>query len=318
MDNNSVLFLRPAFGVAIWGDGTLYKKYAYTYDVAEPNRVASIRAFSGHPHGTNLVENGTYAGKTLAEVYDLEPELFGNAQQRRWEVVPIMMGVCHAADDLSIQVHPTEEFALRHENSHGKSESWYIMDCGEGADVVLGHRAQSLEELDSYIAKDAIEELVLRKPIAPGDFFNLKAGTLHALQKGTTFIEVCTCCDLTYRFYDYHRRDEKGNERKLDIEKARQNILIPYEEMTYDTLQWQHDGVMETQFCDNENFSVRLFEVDGSGLVPKRKPYFACFVISGSGQLGEYMLRAGDCFMVTSQQTQLELSGNMEILAAHG
>ena len=92
---------------------------------------------------------------------------------------------------------------MEHLGMHGKSESWYIVDCPENADIVMGHRAGTFEELDAYIARKDWEGLMTRYPIHPGCFYAIKAGTLHAIQKGTTCIEVANPCPITYRFYDY-------------------------------------------------------------------------------------------------------------------
>jgi len=319
MNVERVLLLQPVFGSAIWGDGSIIKRYPSRVpkDIKKDN-IASIRAFSGHPQGSNTIISGSHKGKTLYELYQEVPELFGREEERRWEVLPVMIGVCHAAEDLSVQVHPREDYALAHENSHGKAECWYIVDCDKDTEVVLGHRARSLEELDTYIKDSRFEELVLKKPVEPGAFFNLEAGTLHALQKSTTFIEVCTCCTITYRFYDYMRRDRDGNFRRLDIDKARDNILVPYEDMTYNFRYCEYGDVSEKELTDNPNFSVRLYDVKGRALVPKKKPYLACFVVEGSGKVNGTAIEAGNSFLLTSQVTAMELEGNMRILAAHG
>ncbi len=319
MNAKGVLLLQPVFGSAIWGNGTITKRYPHQVpkDIKKDN-IASIRAFSGHPQGTNTIISGPHKGKTLYELYQADPELFGRDEERRWEVIPVMIGVCHAAEDLSVQVHPQESYALAHEGSHGKAECWYIVDCNKGTDVVLGHRARSMEELDAYIKDSRFEELVLHKPVEPGAFFNLEAGTLHAIQKSTTFIEVCTCCTITYRFYDYMRKDRDGNYRRLDINKARDNILVPYEEMTYDFRYREYGDAREKELTDNPNFSVRIYDVDGKAFVPKKKPYLACFVVEGSGKVNGTAVEAGNSFLLTSQVAEMELEGNMKILAAHG
>ncbi len=320
LEDNKILFLDIPAGPAIWGDGSILKRYPAPVDERfDKNTISSLLAFSGHPYISNTIKNGSHAGKNLHDLYHIEPDLFGGEKERRWEIVPIQMAVCHACEDLSIQVHPREEYAMKYENSHGKSECWYIVDVDqEPSSVVLGHNAKSMEELEDYIKREAYTELVKEKPIHKGSFFNLKAGTLHALKKGTTFIEVCTSCLLTYRFFDYHRLDRDGKEREIHLEKAKANILIPYEEMTYHIMDSYYGGVHEKELTDNPNFSVRILDVNGKGNVLKKKPYYACFVIEGQGYINEFELKSGDNFMITSNLQEFSLDGNMKILAAHG
>lgn len=319
-EKNEILFLDTPVGTTIWGNGNILKRYPVPVDEKiDKNMVSGISAFSGHPLASNKIKNGEYAGQTLHYLYETEPDLFGNKNERRWEIIPIQVGVGHAASDLSIQVHPREEYAMKYENSHGKAECWYIVDVDEEpASVVLGHNAKTMEEFENYIARDAFDELIQKKSIKKESFFNLEAGTLHALQKGTTFIEVCTSSFLTYRLYDYHRKDNEGKERKLDIEKVKANILIPYEEMSYKFVDNNYDKVHERELTDNPNYSVRIFDVKGYGLVPKKKPYYACFVIEGEGSINEINLKSGDSFLITSEMHEFSLNGTMKILAAHG
>ena len=318
-EKNGILFLEPLFSGGIWGDGSILKRYpscAIGRKLAADTAV--IGSFSVHPKASNTVVNGTYAGKNLFDVFTQQPELFGPLKPT-WDYPSIGIGVGHACADLSIQVHPQEQYALSHENAHGKSECWYIVDVDdEPADVVLGHIAKTREEFKALADAEKFDELLLRKPVKKGSFFNLLAGTVHALQKGTTFIEVCSNSNITYRLFDYHRKDKTGNPRRLDEERFYQNVLIPYEEMTYSTVRNTYQGVNESVLTDNDNFCVRLFECQGKGTVPRLKPYYACFVVEGEGQIDSYDISAGSIFVITSAAREFTLTGSMKILASHG
>ena len=321
MENEDrIMFLGTPPFYAIWGDGSILKRYPVDFHgKTDTSNIAGLSIFSGLMDNSNQFISGKFIGKSVYELYKESPELFGNKEERRWEIVPIQIGVGHACSDLSIQVHPRENYALKHEGCHGKSECWYIVDVDEEPmDVVLGHKAKTMEELEDYIARDAYDDLALRTPIHKGTFLNLEAGTLHSLQKGTTFIEVCTSCLLTYRFYDYHRKDKNGKERQLDIEKAKANILIPYEEMTYDFKEYNYGFAKEKELTDNHNFSVRIIDVVGESVVPKKKPFYACFVIEGEGEVENYKVKAGSSFLLTSKISEMHVNGKIKILAAHG
>lgn len=318
-NNERILFLKPSYVSAIWGDGSIARRYPSCIGVGvDTSNIAIIGAFAIAPEFSNEIVGGVHDGEKLYDLFKSQPELFGSLKPT-WEHPAISMGIGHACEDLSIQVHPREEYAMKHENTHGKSECWYIVDVDqEPADVILGHTAQTLEEFKQLAEAERFDELFLRSPVEKGSFFNLLAGTLHSLQKGTTFIEVCSASNLTYRLYDYHRKDTDGKERPLQKEKFYDNVLIPYEEMSYTTVLSDYDGVNERLLTDNENFSTRLLTCKNKGTVPMKKPYYACFVIEGEGSIDGQPLNEGDCFVLTSAVEEFTLEGNVKILAAHG
>ncbi|MDR2156955.1 MAG: class I mannose-6-phosphate isomerase [Clostridiales Family XIII bacterium] len=318
-NEKNVLFLQPLVGSAIWGDGSILSRYPVeTPDAIPKEKVALIGIFSGHPQFSNRILNGAFRGMSVAQARDAEPGLFGPLKDG-WDFLSISMGVGHAAADLSIQVHPQEAYALKREHAHGKSECWYIVDVdGTPADVILGHTAKTMAEFKKAAEAEDFQSLLLRSPIRKGSFFNLLAGTLHAIQKGTTFLEICSASDLTYRLYDYHRRTADGIERTLQKEKFYDNVLIPYEPMQYHFIHNAYGDVRETILTDNENFSARLFEADGTGTVDRMKPYYACFVTEGNGTVNGCEVSPGTCFVVTGDTDRFSVSGKLNILAAHG
>lgn len=317
-DNSErVLILKnpPIKWETIWGDGSLVKKF--NWEVAngtDINRVSGGIGFGAE----QFIVNGSYSGHDLKWLYENHPDYFGLAEERRWEIIPISQGVGHAAENLSVQVHPREDWALENLHMHGKSECWYIIDCPPGANVVMGHNAKTMEELDDFIAREDWEGLVKRYPIEPGSFYAIKAGTLHALQKGTTFIETCNPCPVTYRFYDYDRVDQDGKPRELNIEKAKENILIPFEQIVYDETIMDYGDVKETFLADNEDYSTWLYEVNGKGLVPRKKPFCGCFVFEGEGTVNGLPIKQGTGFLITRYADDFVLEGKMKILACHG
>ncbi len=319
--NEKYIFLKPTFFSALWGDGTIVRRYHMEELVPEGvdiNETAGLGAFGGLPGEANEILTGKYRGRKLNELYDEHPELFGTPSTLKWEHIPVSMGLGNACADLSIQVHPTEEYAMKNLHCHGKSESWYIVDCPEGGDIVMGHNAKTMQELEEYIERKDWSGLLKRYPIMPGSFYNIQAGTLHAIQKGTTFMEVCNPCPVTYRFYDYDRLDRRGNPRQLDLEKAKDNILVPFVCQDSQYKYRDHRGVTEIRLTDNENFSVYKYVVNGKGRLRMPKPYMGAFVITGKGQIDDIPLQAGNCLLVTAKTEVLALEGKMTLLAYSG
>ena len=135
---------------------------------------------------------------------------------------PLLLKLLDARDRLSVQVHPGDAYAARVENKQGKTEAWVILDCDEGAELVFGVReGVTKEELKrASMAGKAVEPLLGRVRVKPGDVYYIPAGTVHAIGAGILIYEIQQSSDVTYRFYDWGRTDSKGNKRELHIEKA--------------------------------------------------------------------------------------------------
>ncbi len=136
-----------------------------------------------------------------AASWDERPELFGGLDGDRF---PLLVKILDATDDLSVQVHPGDVYAAEHENgSLGKTECWYVIDCDDDATIIVGQRAASREELAAAIEEGRWGEVLNEIPIHPGDFFQIDAGTVHAIKRGTVILETQQSSDVTYRLYDY-------------------------------------------------------------------------------------------------------------------
>ncbi|WP_322489541.1 type I phosphomannose isomerase catalytic subunit [Chloroflexus sp.] len=176
---------------------------------------------------SNRVSNGPLAGMTIAELARAHgAALVGTRSFARYGAdVPLLAKFIDAADRLSVQVHPDDEYAHTvevHTGFHGKTEAWYILDAEPGATVTLGMRAPAeREELAAAIADGTVEELLAQQPVSAGDLIFVPAGTIHAINAGIMLFEIQQKSDLTYRLYDYNRRDARtGRLRELHIEQA--------------------------------------------------------------------------------------------------
>lgn len=156
---NEPLFFKPVFKERIWG-GTALRSFGY--DI--PSEITGeCWAFSAHPHGQSIVKNGSLAGKNLEELWENHHELFGNIEGDRF---PLLTKILDANQDLSVQVHPNDDYAKVHENGElGKTECWYIIDCQEGAEIIFGHHANTKDELTTMIAENKWDELLNKVPV---------------------------------------------------------------------------------------------------------------------------------------------------------
>ncbi len=217
------LFLEPIFREKIWGGKGLEDKFAYKIP---HNRTGECWAISAHENGPSTVENGPFSGKTLNEVWSSHPEVFGHYGGATF---PLLTKILDANQDLSVQVHPDNVYANLYENGAlGKTECWYIIDCKKGAEIVYGHNAKTKEEFIRAIENRDWDKLLRRVKIKPGDFFYVPSGTIHALCEGTIVLETQQTSDITYRVYDYERKDKDGKKRELHLRKAIDVINIPH------------------------------------------------------------------------------------------
>lgn len=214
----SVLKLKPACKDYLWGGHRLADEYGVEYD---GEILAEAWELSCHPDGPSTIVNGEHAGKTLAEYIDEAGREILGTHCRRFRDFPILTKFIDAKDNLSIQVHPSNAFALKNEGQYGKTEMWYILDAEEGAFLYYGFKKEiSKEEFAERIKNNTLLEVLNAVPVAKGDTLFIESGTLHAIGKGILIAEIQQNSNVTYRIYDYGRVGADGKKRDLHIEKA--------------------------------------------------------------------------------------------------
>lgn len=202
----------------IWGGTKL--KTAYNKETELP-AVAESWELSCHPAGCSVIANGPSAGMELDKYIAIKGERVIGAHAARYSFFPLLIKLIDSAADLSLQVHPDTEYALRVEGQYGKTEFWYIVECEPEASLVCGFtRPVTKEEVRARIADQTLLEVCRRVPVHPGDVFYIPAGIIHSIGGGITLVEVQQTSDVTYRVYDYGRLGRDGKPRPLHIEKA--------------------------------------------------------------------------------------------------
>lgn len=212
---DKIIFLEPVFCERIWGGRNLE---SFNFSIPQGN-IGEAWVIAAHDNGSSKITNGQLAGLTLKEAYEKQPTLF---TEKIYDKFPLLIKILDASDNLSVQVHPEDDYARVNENGElGKTECWYVLDAKEGAKLVYGHTAKTKEEFNSKIDAEQWNELFIEKNVKAGDFFYIPAGTLHAIGEGILIYEVQQNSDTTYRVYDYDRVDKDGNARELHIEKQK-------------------------------------------------------------------------------------------------
>ncbi|WP_417898776.1 mannose-6-phosphate isomerase, class I [Bacillus haimaensis] len=310
------IFLTPNFQERIWGGTKLATKFKY--DIPS-DLTGECWAVSGHPNGQSIVADGPYKGYKLGTLYQKNKELFGNYPS---EVFPLLTKILDANQDLSVQVHPNDEYANKNENGElGKTECWYVIDCDEGAEIILGHTAETRKEFIARVEKGEWEELLTRISVKPGDFFYVPSGTIHALCAGVLILETQQCSDTTYRVYDYDRRDAVGNTRELHIEKAIAVSTIPHKKVKVTPKVEKIDDTTVTTYVEAEYFTLYKWDITGSYTTIHPHPFLIASVIDGEGQLetaeGTFKLRKGDHFILPHGLGEFTLKGNISLISSH-
>ncbi|NNU90169.1 mannose-6-phosphate isomerase, class I [Anoxybacillus sp. CHMUD] len=312
---NIPLFFAPVFQERIWGGNRLREQFGY--DIPS-EQTGECWAISAHPNGQTTVINEPFRGKTLGELWDDHPELFGHFPSDRF---PLLTKILDANADLSVQVHPDDEYARTYENGElGKTECWYIIDCKEGAELIYGHHAKTKEELQQMMEEGRWHDLLRKVPIRPGDFFYVPSGTVHALCEGTLVLETQQSSDTTYRMYDYDRVDEHGNKRELHLDKALDVITVPHVDMYYEPHVIQTTEAKITTFVQNEYFTVQKWDIEREWSVEQTDYFLLVSVLDGKGEFctaqETYPLQKGDHFLIPHSFDRFTIQGNLQCIVS--
>lgn len=255
--DSPIVKLDPAFKDNLWGGTKLRTVFGKKcdYDV-----IGESWELSAHPDGQSRIAEGSYKGMLFNDYLSIiGKESLGwkcQAQDR----FPVLIKFIDAKKDLSIQIHPDDEYGLENEGEYGKNEMWYVIDAEPGAYLYCGlSKDVSKEEIEERIKNNTITEVLNRIDVKPGDVVMVKAGTIHAIGAGILICEIQQNSNCTYRMYDYDRRDKFGNPRELHVKKALDVV---------DTKAYVKDNNSEVMLEENENYSLeRLVQCK----------YFECF-----------------------------------------
>lgn len=307
MTEKEILFMEPIFKENIWGGNRLRTEYHYNIP---SDHTGECWAVSAHENGDCQVSTGTYAGKSLADLWKNNQELFGNIGGDKF---PLLIKIIDAKDDLSIQVHPDDAYARINENgSLGKTECWYILDCKEDQDIVIGHNAATKEELVSMVNQKEWNQFIRTLPIKKGDFFQINPGTVHAIKGGTLILETQQNSDVTYRVYDYDRLTD-GMPRELHIDKSIDVIEVPYKEDKV------IDNKSDTQ-CKKliacNYYQVFKYDITTKEEFVQDKPFLIMSVVEGEGTINNQIIKKGAHFILPNKFGNYTLDGNMMIIAS--
>lgn len=306
-----ILFLEGKFREKIWGGKRL--REIYSYDIPS-DKTGEYWAISDMGDMSSVITNGEFKGKSLEEVYQKHRDLFGNPKEATF---PLLVKIIDANTDLSIQVHPDDAMAKELEDSRGKTECWYILN-EEPASIIYGLKVDDKNEAIKLIDERKWDELLREVPARKGDFFFVEAGTVHAIKKGSLILEIQQASDITYRLYDYDRKDDDGKLRDLHLEESKKAIKINENKEKIE--EFEREGLKGRILTRNKYFEVYEYKIEGISEFEREKPYLLYSVVDGSGEIiiddKSYDIGKGDFFILTNDVKKFDFKGDISLVEA--
>ena len=311
-----ILKLNPVFKDYIWGGNRLKDDYGFDTGF---DKTAEGWMLACHKDGMNTVKGGKFDGKTLQEIFDSEGlERFAGKNCLKFPYFPVLIKLIDAFDNLSVQVHPDDEYARRVENEFGKTEIWYVLDAIDDAQLIYGFKEKiTSEEFKEAIENNTLLDKLNSVKVNKGDLFFIEAGTVHAIGKGALIAEIQQNSNCTYRVYDYGRIGKDGKPRELHIQKAID--VSKTEPPKYDIKPQGDEIVNDWGVCQLltkcDLFTVNRYAVkDETTLKTDDMSFNHILVIDGNGEVEGRAAKKGDSFFVPANYGEYKVSGNMEFL----
>lgn len=292
----------------IWGGQRLKTDFGIQSGL---NPLSEAWVLSCHPDGPSVLADGPDKGMTLRAWLDKAGKGALGTACEAFEDFPMLIKLIDAKKDLSIQVHPSDAYALEHEGQYGKTEMWVVLDAEPGASLYYGFdREVSLEEFSSRVSDGTLTEVLRKVPVKPGDVFFIPSGTLHAIGAGLVIAEIQQNSNVTYRVFDYGRLGADGKPRPLHVEKAlavtdrRPAPALDFGDHLGDCRYFTTDGYQEDfrGDCDGTSFHALLF-TEGQGS------------LTCGGETRE--VKKGQCWFLPAGSGEYQVSGDVRTLDAY-
>ena len=313
------IFLQGICKDYLWGGNRLREEYGKQSDA---DKIAESWELACHKDGSSILKSGPDAGKTLREYLDAHGPAFLGTNCAGCTTVPVLIKLIDAKQDLSIQVHPDDAYAMRTEGEPGKTEMWYIVDAAPGAALYYGlNRTVTKEEFAQRIEAQTLPEILNRVEVKPGELYFIPSGTLHAIGAGILLAEIQQNSNTTYRIYDYGRVGKDGKPRELHVEKAKEvtNLVPPKYPTTAQGAPTAIEGGKETLLRSCEYFNVNKLELDGTTKLTAGEGSFnSLLVLDGAFEIAAGSEKAaakkGDSLFITAGTGEYTVTGKGTII----
>ncbi|CAM4014280.1 type I phosphomannose isomerase catalytic subunit [Flavobacterium antarcticum] len=306
----------PILKQKIWGGEKL--KTQFNKSIVS-NTTGESWELSAVQNAVSIISNGAFKGKLITDLIESFPiEILGTfVYQRFGKEFPLLFKILDAKEDLSIQVHPNDVLAKERHNSLGKTEMWYIMQADKDAEIIVGFKENATEsEYLEKLQSNKLPTILNQITVQEGDAFFLETGTIHSIGAGIVIAEIQQTSDITYRLYDFDRRDETGNKRELHVDLALEAINYQKQETQkfYFKEPNKSNPIVECPY-----FTTNFLPLAETLEVTKEGDSFTvymcvegAFSFESEGSIYEY--KKGDTILIPAALKNYVLHGNASIL----
>ena len=304
-----IVKILPFFEARIWGGKRMLEAFNYQTDIYPIGEVYNVVALPGAADcpvaDTDL---------TLSQLYKEYPDWF----DCETEELPIRVNLLDPLADLSVQLHPDDAYAMKHDHSRGKPEAWVILDTPADGKIEFGHHAKTKEEFAEWVQAGEWGNLLKYLPAKKDHFIDIPAGTLHAINRDVLTYNISRNADLTYRLYDYGRIDPNtGEERELHINKVLENVLVPDTSEGFVWIEpYQRNGCEITDYWDEPGlYSLSRIKTKEQGTY-RLKRFAFITVVDGAGTVNEVPISKGETVLIPAGIEHLEFTGALDLFVA--
>lgn len=290
---------QPIFDKTIWGRSFLSKFKGNT-----ESSIGTTWEISFHDYGSNFVES---ENKTLSELISENPSMLGSTPKEEL----LRIAYLDAKDNLSIQLHPTNDYASKYLSDKGKYEAWYIIEAKPGATIVVGTTTSDVELIKEALQNNTFERYLHKVPVQADDFVYIPAGLVHALGKDIFAIEVSTSSNTTYRFYDYGRQN-----RELHLKESFDNLDTSLYPIWSRVKESDGQTTVISRLCHNEFFVVDMIDVVNNYTVFGKNQLLYLSIFSENIEINGQLVQKYDSFLVDAHTESFVLTGNGKVLVS--
>ena len=311
----------PLLKQTLWGGE---KITAFKHLNSDLENVGESWEISGVKDNETIVANGTEKGKSLNQlVREQKGALVGQENYERFgDEFPLLIKFIDARQDLSIQVHPTDEIAHRQGKSRGKTEMWVALESDKGAQLYNGLKQQiTPEQYKEMVENDTITDALARYEVNEGDVFFIPAGRIHAIGAGCFIAEIQQTSDVTYRIYDFKRKDKNGNYRELHTKEAAESI--DYTVLPNYRTEYKLEKNVPQQVAQCPYFTTAIYDLDEPMMLDYSEldSFVILIGLKGEGTLTadgkSVSLNAGETVLIPATAKEIKVEGNVKFLETY-
>lgn len=308
------LKLQPEFKEIIWGGNRLKTEYNKKSNL---NNIAESWELTVRPDGMNTIIGGEFDGITLEKFIEING--FDVVTNKSLDRFPLLIKFIDAQDNLSVQVHPDDEYGLKHANSLGKTEMWYIIDAKPGAKLVYGLKVGCTNEMFANAIKHGnVEDMLNYVDVKKGDVYFIPSGLVHAIGSGILLAEIQQNSNITYRVYDYNRKGKDGKPRELHVNDAL-NVIINRSEEEIKKIQYSTNVKSDTTLANCRYFKVDKFNIDGMlQFSTNAESFNSILCLDGNGKITYgneiFEISKGDSYFIPANLGSYTVNGKLEII----